>query len=264
MQSSDRSGASCGADGVAAVAATTLAALRATSPRVHCITNTVAQAFTANVLLAAGAVPAMTASPEEVGAFVSMSGALLVNLGTLDRERRIAIDTAIETAAAGNVPWVLDPVFIDRVPFRAELAHDLIERGNRALRLNAAEFRAISGTEPTPRNVAQYARERGTVVALTGATDVVADATRQASVTNGHPWMAKVTAVGCANSALVAACIAVEPDPWKAAVSAVLIGGIAGEIAARNAQGPGSFSAAYVDAISEIDADAIASHARVQ
>jgi hydroxyethylthiazole kinase len=76
--------------------------------------------------------------------------------------------------------------------------------------------------------------------------------------------MAKVTAVGCANSALVAACIAVEPDPWKAAVSAVLIGGIAGEIAARNAQGPGSFSAAYVDAISEIDADAIASHARVQ
>jgi hydroxyethylthiazole kinase len=264
MQPPDQPRVPSGVDTLAAVAAATLAALRAKSPRVHCITNTVAQAFTANVLLAAGAVPAMTASPEEVGAFVAMSGALLINLGTLDRERRAAIDAAIETAAARKVPWVLDPVFIDRVPFRAELAHDLIARGNRALRLNAAEFRAISGTEPTPRNAAQYAREHGIVVALTGATDVVADATRQASVANGHPWMAKVTALGCANSALVAACIAVEPDPWKAAVSAVLIGGIAGEIAARNAKGPGTFSAAYVDAVHALDADAIASHARIQ
>ncbi|MGE0062880.1 MAG: hydroxyethylthiazole kinase [Xanthobacteraceae bacterium] len=264
MQSPSQSGASSGAAELAGIAAATLEALRAKAPRVHCITNTVAQAFTANVLLAAGAVPAMTASPEEVGAFVAMSGALLVNIGTLDRERRVAIDTAVEAAVAENIPWVLDPVFIDRVPFRAELAHDLIERGNRALRLNAAEFRAISGADPTPRNVAQYARQRGTVVALTGATDVVADATRQASVSNGHPWMAKVTAVGCANSALVAACIAVEPDPWKAALSAVLIGGIAGEIGARHAQGPGTFPAAYVDAISTLDAAAIASHARVQ
>lgn len=264
MQSPSQSGASSGADTLAGIAAATLEALRAKAPRIHCITNTVAQAFTANVLLAAGAVPAMTASPEEVGAFVTMSGALLVNIGTLDRERRVAIDTAVETAVAENIPWVLDPVFIDRVPFRADLAHDLIERGNRALRLNAAEFRAISGTDPTPRNVAQYARRRGTVVALTGAIDVVADATRQASVSNGHPWMAKVTAVGCANSALVAACIAVEPDAWKAALSAVLIGGIAGEIAARHAQGPGTFPAAYVDAISALDAAAIASHARVQ
>lgn len=264
MQVIDQSGARSEAAALPGIAAATLAALRAKAPRVHCITNTVAQAFTANVLLAAGAVPAMTVSPEEVGAFVGMSGALLVNLGTLDRDRRVAIDVAIESATDQNVPWVLDPVFIDRVPFRAELAHDLIERGARALRLNAAEFRAISATEPSARNIAQYARERGTVVALTGATDMVADGARHASVANGHPWMAKVTAVGCANSALVAACIAVEPDPWKAAVSAVLIGGIAGEIAAGAAQGPGSFSAAYVDAIYALDAATITSHARVQ
>ena len=67
-----------------------LSRLRAKSPRVHCITNSVAQNFTANALLALGAVPSMTLSGEEIGAFVARSDALLVNLGTFDRERREA------------------------------------------------------------------------------------------------------------------------------------------------------------------------------
>ena len=41
-----------------------LARLRTCGPRVHCITNAVAQNFTANVLLAAGCVPSMTLSAE--------------------------------------------------------------------------------------------------------------------------------------------------------------------------------------------------------
>ena len=72
------------------IAADILARVRARKPRVHCITNAVAQAFTANVLLAAGAVPSMTVAPEEIGEFVARADALLVNLGTLDRERRAA------------------------------------------------------------------------------------------------------------------------------------------------------------------------------
>ena len=50
------------------IAAALLERLRARSPRVHCITNAVAQNFTANALLAIGAVPSMTLSPEEIGA----------------------------------------------------------------------------------------------------------------------------------------------------------------------------------------------------
>ena len=68
-------------------------------PRVHCITNAVAQNFTANVLLAAGCVPSMTLSPEEIGPFVAGAQALLVNLGTFDSERREATEIAVETAA---------------------------------------------------------------------------------------------------------------------------------------------------------------------
>src|SRR5205807_1150855 len=107
---------------LAATAADILERVRAKSPRVHCITNNVAQAFTANVLLAAGARPSMTMSPEEVGAFVAGADALLVNLGTFDADRRDAAETAIEAAARRGLPWVLDPVLIDRSDRRAAFA----------------------------------------------------------------------------------------------------------------------------------------------
>src|SRR6185437_15289507 len=90
---------------VAQAAPDLLARLRTRAPRVHCITNAVAQNFTANVLLAAGCVPSMTLSSSEIGAFVSRSNALLVNLGTFDRERREATVLAVEAAAKDNVPW---------------------------------------------------------------------------------------------------------------------------------------------------------------
>src|SRR6516165_9811042 len=81
-----------------ALAADVLSRVRARGPRVHCLTNAVAQNFTANVLLAAGAVPSMTAAPEEIAQFVAHADALLINLGTLDRERREAAGIAVEVA----------------------------------------------------------------------------------------------------------------------------------------------------------------------
>ena len=105
------------------VAADILARLRARQPRVHCITNAVAQNFTANVLLAAGAIPSMTIAPDEVGEFVARADALLVNLGTFDAERQAATEAALERRSRQQ-PWVLDPVFIDRSPPRAAFARD--------------------------------------------------------------------------------------------------------------------------------------------
>src|SRR6476661_5237092 len=104
-----------------------LARLRARAPRVHCITNAVAQTFTANVLLAAGAIPSMTLSADEIGAFVARADALLVNLGTFDAERRDATATALEVATEARTPWVLDPVFIDRSEPRAVYARGLMQ-----------------------------------------------------------------------------------------------------------------------------------------
>src|SRR5215475_10099698 len=118
---------------LADTAADILARLRDRRPRVHCITNNVAQNFTANALLAAGCVPSMTLTAEEIGAFVASADALLVNLGTFDEERRAATAIAIEVAAEESVPWVLDPVFIDRSAPRAEYAKSLVTQNPRAI-----------------------------------------------------------------------------------------------------------------------------------
>src|SRR3984893_15007185 len=90
------------------VSADILARIRARRPRVHCITNAVAQNFTATMLLAAGAVPSMTIASDEIADFVARADALLVNLGTLDPERRAAIEIAIATAGGGGA-GVLGP-----------------------------------------------------------------------------------------------------------------------------------------------------------
>jgi len=251
-------------EAVISVAVALLCKWREAAPRVHCITNAVAQNFTANALLAAGGVPSMTLDPEEIGAFVARANALLVNLGTFDAERRKAADIAVKTASERQVPWVLDPVFVERSGLRAKLARELIERGPNVVRLNQVEFAALAGREPARANVVDYARTRGLVVALSGETDLVTDGTRVCAIGNGHPLMAKVTAMGCAGSALVAAALAVQTDVFRATAAAMLVVGVAGELAAAKAEGPGSFAAAFLDALYTIDAPDVSARAKVK
>lgn len=244
-------------------AAALLARLRAKAPRVHCVTNAVAQNFTANALLAFGAIPSMTLSGEEIGAFVARSDALLVNLGTFDRERREATSIAVDAASQHKLPWVLDPVFVDRAPQRAAYARDLIFLAPMALRLNAAEFTALAGETPTAGTVQAYARAHNLTVGLSGETDLIADGTRVCSIGNGHPLMAKVTAMGCAVSALVAACLAVEPDAFVATAAALTMTGVAGELAAEKSAGPGSFALTIVDELYNLDEKILLDRARI-
>jgi hydroxyethylthiazole kinase len=231
---------------------------------VHCITNSVAQAYTANMLLAAGAIPSMTISPEEIAAFVAGADALLVNLGTFDAERRTAIDVAL--GALGQVdkegsgkPWVLDPVFIERSPARAQFAQSLVSRKPAAVRLNHHEFAALAGGD-APR---RFAKHHDTVVALTGAADVVTDGERSAKVANGDPLMGMVTAMGCAGSALVAAALVVERDRWRATIAALVALGVAGEVAAENTSGPGRFASWIIDALHGLDSTTLRARTRV-
>lgn len=245
------------------IASELLARLRRQHPRVHCLTNAVAQHFTANVLLALGATPSMTMSPAEVAHFVGGSAALLINLGTLDDERRRAMNLAADRAAAGAIPWVLDPVKVDRSGFRADFARDLLTRKPRALRLNAGEFSALAGAPANRDATRDFAAARSLTVAITAATDIVTDGKAVVEIRNGHPLMTQVTAMGCAESAVLAACLAVESDPLAAAVAALLIFNIAGEIAAERARGPGSFGVEILDALYNLDAATLRQRARV-
>jgi len=250
---------------LADITADVLARIRSRAPRVHCITNSVAQAYTANMLLAAGAIPSMTIAREEIAAFVSGADALLVNLGTFDAERRTAIDLALGAKGRrrkGQRPWVLDR-------FYRTLA------GARAFRARPAQGRPGGGAAQPARICGarrQRCRGRGagalcqgpnTIVALTGDTDVVTDGRRTATIANGHALMSLVTAMGCAGSALLCAALAVEADAWRAAVAALVALGVAGEVAALSARGPGSFADAIIDALHNLDRATLRARTRV-
>jgi hydroxyethylthiazole kinase len=244
-------------------AAQLLPRLRARAPRVHCITNTVAQPITANVMLAVGAIPSLTTSEAEIGAFVRSADAVLVNLGTLDPERHKAIEIAVHHATKTNVPWLLDPVFVDRSELRLDYAKQLLARRPAAVRLNGAEFQALSGAPPNPTAVKLFAKSRGTIVALTGEVDIVSDGERVATIRNGHPLMGKVTAMGCAGSALATAALVVDDDPFAAIVAALTTFGIAGELAAPISKGPGTFAFAIIDALHAMVPEDIVAGAKV-
>lgn len=248
---------------LADIAADILARIHDRAPRVHCITNNVAQTYTANMLLAAGAVPSMTIAREEIVSFVAGADALLVNLGTSDTERREAVGLALDAADVAHKPWVLDPVFIDRTPRRADFARELVMRSPAVVRLNQREFATLSGDEATGDAPARFAEARATTVAVTGAVDIVTDGERSAAIANGHRLMARVTAMGCAGSALVGAACAVEKDSLVATIAALTALGVAGEIAADNARGPGSFATAIIDALYDLDRATLRARAKV-
>jgi hydroxyethylthiazole kinase len=236
------------------IAADILMRLRARGPRVHCITNAVAQTFTANTLLAAGAVPSMTLAADEIGAFVGRADGLLVNLGTFDEERRDATAAALAVAGERGIPWVLDPVFIDRSAARADYAKALAAQKPGAVRLNGAEFAALSGSEPEDAALARTALDTRAVMALTGTVDRITDGAQAIAIENGHPLMARVTAMGF---------LAVESDAFKASASALLCFGVAGGLAGERASGPGSFPAALLDALYALDKNILEEKARV-
>jgi len=246
-----------------AQAAAVLDRVRTRTPRVHCITNAVAQNFSANMLLALGAVPSMTIAPDEVGEFAARADALLVNLGTFDAERRAAAEIAVRSVTGEGVPWLLDPVFIERSKPRTVFAKELLAQHPRAVRLNHAELAALTGAALSEPALRACALENDTVLGLTGETDLVTDGTRIARIANGHPLMAKVTAMGCAGSAIAAACLAVEPDAWRAITAGLILIGVAGEIAGARATGPGTFAAYMLDAIYALDGTVLTEQARV-
>ena len=233
-------------------AAETLAAVRRTAPRVHCITNPVAMNLTANMLLALGATPTMSAAPSDVGDFVAAADALCINLGTLDAERRAAIDVAVQTALQQARPWVLDPVMVEVSPARRDYALELCSSAPAVIRGNAAEIAALAAGGATV-----LAKRSGAVIAQTGANDVVTSTTGCWRIGHDEPMLTKITGIGCAVSAVVAACVAVQSDAAIAAASALLIVTSAATRAQPHAAGPGSLAVQFLDELHSLDSSAL-------
>ena len=146
---------------------------------------------------------------------------------------------------------VFDPVFVELSPLRRHIALEVLRLPNLVLRGNAAEMAALSF---------DLAAAEGLTRVTTGKIDRIESAKASLAVAHGHPLMTRVTGVGCAAGALIAACCAVEADPAIAAAAALTAYGIAGEIAAERSRGPGSFAVEFVDALAGIDEATLARH----
>jgi hydroxyethylthiazole kinase len=242
-----------------------LAEVRRSVPLVQCLTNIVVAQWTANVLLAVGAAPAMVDNPEEAGPFAAIAGGVLVNLGTPYHDTAEAMAKAVVAAAQAGTPWVLDPVAAGALAWRTELAGSLVAlSAPHVIRGNASEIMALTGgaggkgvdsvdsPEAAVGGAMDLAKRHRTVVAVSGPVDHLTDGERVIRIANGHPRMTQVTGVGCALGALMAAFTAVVDDPLLAAVAATATLTVAAEDAAAQTRGPGSFAVALLDELANL------------
>lgn len=238
-------------------------ALREESPLTHCLTNIVAAPFVANVLLAAGAAVAMVDNEHEAEGFAGVAAAVVVNLGTPYDDTVAAMRAAVRGAADHGTPWVLDPVGAGGLPWRTQVARELVDLAPpTVVRGNASEILGLTGAgggrgvdsthsvEDAVTAAGDLATELGALVAVSGPTDHLTDGRALLRLSHGHPWMTRVTGMGCALGALIAAGTAVAPSPLVGAATATAALTLAAETAAEASAGPGTFAAALLDELS--------------
>jgi hydroxyethylthiazole kinase len=236
--------------------------IRAVAPLVHSITNFVAMNTTANALLALGASPVMAHAPEEVEEMAAAAAALVINIGTLSPAWVESMRLAMRSAARAGRPIVFDPVGAGATGYRTETCRRLIEETPPSIvRGNGSEIRALAGTTSKTKGVdsaddsgtalesALFLAGRFECVVVSGAIDLIVTGGRVTRVSNGHPMMPRITALGCTATALIGAFAAVNSSLPEAAVHAMAAMGIAGELAAAESPGPGTFQVKFLDAL---------------
>jgi hydroxyethylthiazole kinase len=256
------------------------AALRAKRPLVQALTNTVSSNFVANVLLSAGASPAMVDNPEEAALFAAVADGVLINLGTPTGAQVESMRLAAAAAQKAGTPWVLDPIAAGGLPWRGQVAAELLKFRPAAVRGNASEIIGLAGLGGGARGVDSSASPEAAVpaavdllahtraVSASGPVDHVVGRvdgrTVLVKIGGGSALLPRVTATGCALGALVAAYAAVAPDPLTGLVSAHVHFSVAAELAETVTSRPGSFATAFIDALDAVDEISLRSRAKIE
>ncbi len=270
-----------------------IARVRESSPLVHNITNFVVMNNTANAVLAVGASPIMSHAHSEVEAMVGICGALVVNIGTLDEYWAETMLRAAREAGRLGRPWVFDPVGAGATPYRDEVAAKLLALRPTVIRGNASEIMALAtatanlatqnvrGSTPVTKGVDSTAastealeaarllsRRFGSVVCVSGQTDIIVSGGRTVLVHNGNTLMTRVTGLGCSASAVIGAFVAMSgdtsPDTLEAVTAATALFAICGEIAAEGAPGPGTLQVALLDKLHNITPGEFTNRLRIE
>lgn len=267
---------------------TSLERVRTTHPLVHNITNYVTVNDCANALLAIDASPIMSDEPLDVGDIQTICGGLVINIGTLNQSTIAGMHEAAKVAAELGHPIVLDPVGAGASALRTQTAAELLDaypiaivRGNiseiKALANGAASTRGVDvcpddivtdeNLEASAAFARDFAARTGSVVAITGPIDIVADAKRSFAVRNGSKLQGRITGAGCMLSCITGAFAVANDDALLAALGAVCTTGVAGNLAEERMgelDGNLSFRTYLIDALYKLDGETLAGRALVE
>lgn len=264
--------------------------VRRKSPLIHNITNYVTVNDCANILLACGASPIMADDIAEAEEITSVCAGLNINIGTLNQRTVQSMLAAGKKSNDLGHPVILDPVGAGASAFRSETALRLINeiqfsviRGNiseiKALALGTGSTKGVDAdisdkiTENTLEEAAElikaFSRKMNAVIAVTGATDIVADSEKAYIINNGVPAMSAVTGSGCMLTAMTAAYISANPgNMLKAAAAAVCAMGLCGERAfdtmRKNNAGNSSFRNYIIDEVYKLDGQTLTEGAKYE
>ena len=262
--------------------------LKEKTPLVQCITNFVTVNDCANIILAGGGTPSMAQDEREVYEAVEGADALVCNMGAIEHLNSMIIAGA--HAAELGKPVVLDPVAAGGTALRREASKQLLDKVHfSVIRGNASEIRFLAGEQTRGSGVdvragdevsedrlasgiamAKALSERTkSVIVISGVCDIIADGDKACVLRNGCATMARITGSGCMLTSLIGAfCGAMPEDAFTAAVSAVAVMGIAGEIADKrriaNGTGNATFRNDLIDAVFNMTEEQLAEHIRCQ
>lgn len=261
--------------------------VRRERPLIHSITNSVTVNDCANILLACGASPIMANDINEVEEIQNISRGLNVNIGTMAFSDTKTIIAAGKRANELGNPVVFDPVGVGASRLRRKAAEEILSGVKcSVIKCNGSELRTLAEnkaakggvdadpsdgtTEENIKTAVTLARTLAasckTVVAVTGAIDIVTDGDKAFCVYNGHPMMSFVTGTGCQLSALMTAFVAAnKKDTLTAALAAVCAMGVCGEKAFERMStidGNASYRGYIIDAVFKLDGDTLDKCAR--
>lgn len=238
-------------------------------PLVHLISNSVTRNDCANVVLAIGASPIMAIDPREVEEVVSKAKALVLNIGTIEKDIAESMILAGKKANSLNIPVVLDPVGVGISELRQNVVREILENVRIAIiKGNQAEIKILYGLRANFKGVDSednesiefmteisqvLSKETNSVVAVTGKVDVISSLDETIYLYNGHEMLRSITGTGCMGTALVGVFSSVTDSMLNAAVAGIYSLNRAGEIAYEKTKsfggGSGSFKANLIDAI---------------